>query len=700
MFPARRFLRTLNTNPVAQSELAYLRAHTRGLLHWRYASLHLLFIMATFAALMPLWLYINIGYTRLLASIGVLVFAVQLVVCLRTALIAAHTLSREFPPVRWSALASSEYNARQIVLGKWWAAVRVTWRPHLFLAVLRAGLALGIAQHEYSAAYYRTGTLRIYALFYKLETTPNLVSSCAQPAFAEILSICLLVTFFSLTGVGLAAALGLGGALIARLRRVNVRWFVVTLYGLILGMVLIVAHLLDARSRAVLSHYPYYYPRSEHELEIFRLRESIFTLSLPFDGGIGAATDMLRPDALTPLSVLRGIAPLTSGTIVWGGVMALSLYLITRLAVQDGLQPAPTHAIDWTARWRRWRTNPLLRDPGLLCFQSSPAGRWSNVSVLVLFAVALYTVTYPRWHQLRCYEGQIVLWMAIIVGAFQVLIILRTLFLAAHVMHRTANHDGWDTLALTRIDTRRIIIGKWRVVFASVWPFHLLVAALKLPFMHSLVSYLNDTSISWSFTALEQAFLHISGNWIGSGCLSYYAGQRTGFYSYFPSIFSSWVIILTVFALLEAAFLIMLGFISALLIRKHIALQIAAGLLLRALPIVPVLIVWMPLNNQTRQQHVYAEGKQRCSGGYCESNARDLYRIWDTFRVALSTPLDGGVTAVNLSAFAYSKPYRLRQQTGYGLGFGSYVLLTLLALRAAERLLIRRGALPPNKVPT
>jgi hypothetical protein len=163
--------------------------------------------------------------------------------------------------------------------------------------------------------------------------------------------------------------------------------------------------------------------------------------------------------------------------------------------------------------------------------------------------------------------------------------------------------------------------------------------------------------------------------------------------------------ILVVFAVLEAALLTAVGLFSTLSARKSRAVQLALALCLRALPILAIILIWQTSVAQIEQfyeQRRSVRGDPNFfSDGIVANEARSWQRLLDTVQVTLSTQVDGGMVSVNLvSTSAYYNPnfriwFVLRQCVALLLGMGLYLLLILSTLRAAEKIAIRRGALPP-----
>ncbi len=85
------------------------------------------------------------GRELLLLNLIVMNVALYVVMTLITMGLAANSISREQTGKTWETLLITTLNARQIVIGKWWATLRALWGDHIMLAVLRVGMVSYIA---------------------------------------------------------------------------------------------------------------------------------------------------------------------------------------------------------------------------------------------------------------------------------------------------------------------------------------------------------------------------------------------------------------------------------------------------------------------------------------------------------------------------------------------------------------------------
>jgi len=152
--PVRRPLRerfAWMVSPVARAQAQTLRE----LLHqnrWPRVILWGLFTLALIMAWMGRWVYPDCTRGPLLRVMAGAVYGFYAIVVLRTLVIATRCFRREHEePDAWDVLLLTGVNSRQLILGKWWAALREVWGYHVMAAFLKLGLAYGVAQYLFDA---------------------------------------------------------------------------------------------------------------------------------------------------------------------------------------------------------------------------------------------------------------------------------------------------------------------------------------------------------------------------------------------------------------------------------------------------------------------------------------------------------------------------------------------------------------------
>ncbi len=648
-----------------------------------------------FAAAFPLWFYITTDYTRLLAAFAVVIFAGHFVINTRTLVIATRALSRDFLPDRWQTLISGDLDARHIVLGKWWAVVRHVWRWHLLTGIMKAGLALALAQHIHDSALRGICSSPFHFLCY-VNPYPDDTTNI-QPALYKVVLAFFIVMGYSVLEPGLITALGFLAALVARFRRVSPGFVAIILYLLLIVAVIGLAVELDWYTTKLAPYIPRYWDMDRiHEAGI--INAGVVGLPLIGDGGTLVAANLLRPYEPSGFNTVRNVVVAIFSFMIYGAGIGGMLRLVRIIAVKYGAVPPPKPSY---AYLKSWLNNPIAHDQHRTFSQKGwLQNRWLQVIALAVFALLLLIAWLPRWyHPLYCDQAATLRLITGIVVAVHGAVFLRTLLLATNAMRRDAEENTWDPLVLTLIDSRQLVLGKWWAVLRSVWMFYVAGAALKMGLLYGLAQYISDTPINPSaFTRLEEAFYYISANFISQGSFPPCGGYHNYHFAFYPTLklLVQWGIILVVFSLLEAALLVAVGLLGALVIRRNAAFQLALAITLRAAPIVCAIFII-----QTCTPLIMTLPDWYEVNGYGIPPAWDKIepRNWsltlETTQIALSTQFDGGLVSVNLTGHYYNIYSHRRQWLGLSLGASLYLLLTFLALRAAEKIAIRRGALPP-----
>ncbi len=216
--------------------------------------------------------------------------------------------------------------------------------------------------------------------------------------------------------------------------------------------------------------------------------------------------------------------------------------------------------------------------------------------------------------------------------------------LSAAAIAREKQARTWESLVLTGVDARRIIVGKWAATLATQWQNYRLLLALRFGIVL----------------------------WMGLG--SYTIELYPSFEPPSIPVVLVFAVVIAVFPLIYAAFMAAVGLLGALLTTGTTAAVRVAMLLYVgsiALSFVLVTMLLVPVASA-------AAGS------------------WSAmFSPLFVTPLDGGMlTLVGMIAGqgAPSAEYAL----GMILCVVEYALLALLTLRVAQALAVHQRALPPN----
>lgn len=135
-------------SPPAQLELAYLRRQMTQRGRWLRILDGVFVLLCLWVATLPLQMYVTHQKRGWMLVMMFVISGLHLSVWLRTLLLAGNSITRE--KIHWDEFVLTGLDARQIILGKWWAIVRYTAASHFFVAILRLGLALAYAQYMHA----------------------------------------------------------------------------------------------------------------------------------------------------------------------------------------------------------------------------------------------------------------------------------------------------------------------------------------------------------------------------------------------------------------------------------------------------------------------------------------------------------------------------------------------------------------------
>ncbi len=140
-------------NPIAQAEIAYQQRTGRERRWWRWLVRGVTLLAVALALILyggelagvllqrdptPITSTLGVGVVLLL----IFTTALHFLLLFRALALGANSITREAQGNTWELLVLTGLDARQIVLGKWWATVRRLWRAYALLALLRASAAV------------------------------------------------------------------------------------------------------------------------------------------------------------------------------------------------------------------------------------------------------------------------------------------------------------------------------------------------------------------------------------------------------------------------------------------------------------------------------------------------------------------------------------------------------------------------------
>jgi hypothetical protein len=253
--------------------------------------------------------------------------------------------------------------------------------------------------------------------------------------------------------------------------------------------------------------------------------------------------------------------------------------------------------------------------------------------------------------------------------------------------------NAWEALLLTGVNSRHLVLGRWWAIFRQFWFYHVLTTPLKLGIIYGLYQNFYAVQLWQSLTPAFLFFNYLSHHLEFWGGVSRYGEDiSTWTLPVIYKIFSQTGMVLILFSLLDIGFVSALSTFSSFVYPRKMAYQISLSVLLRGIPIgIAVLFLFFVRPIDTRHPSPWYPDIDKWS--IFQKYNYDLAA--DTLHVAGSTHIDGGIASINLTMSGYSNYHILRQYMGLTLGAALYIALTWLTLWAAQKIAIRRGALPP-----
>jgi hypothetical protein len=336
---------------LAQVQYGHLASHqSRNWISGRY----LIFMLGLNAAAIPLWVSINETHAITLLVVGGIIYFANSLVILRTLRLAS-TNTYGTTSDNWALIALT---GMKFVYNQWLGIIRFVWKDHLLFAILRFGLAIGIAEyfHFYLClAPPGLDTIRYAAsldnaLCY-ISSNLDLWNPPVTPPIAgiPILLIGAIIIFsFTLLEVGLCTAIGVCFSYLhLPSRRFRLALGIFTRFLVAIIALLLWSTLLGqtfALSPVIRSFSYNFYDLSQYNPELaLELKQTqrimkhsqIGVLSLA-DGGTFLSAQFMRPSWGLLANIVYGIPSAMIGLICYGIVIGFFLFVASRFLRQQG----------------------------------------------------------------------------------------------------------------------------------------------------------------------------------------------------------------------------------------------------------------------------------------------------------------------------------------------------------------------------
>lgn len=349
---------------------------------------------------------------------------------------------------------------------------------------------------------------------------------------------------------------------------------------------------------------------------------------------------------------------------------------------------------------KRIFNGPILRnDIAYLRAHTRNHNPWLRRAGYVLVAFASIMASLPLWIYITDDFPTYLLLPPMVVAIYgvQLVVSAHTLILATHIANRERQTGTWDSLVLTGIDARQILLSKWLAVMLQVWPGHVLAALLRSGLAYGLVQLFDVINFGGCAKYFSAPLCYFSYPW----------GRMDGALPSLPLILLSFVV-LVIFGLLEAGLLVALGSFGAWSTQEHRNAAVAIGATIRVVLMLVVAYSWQlinyygsPISNRIIEPYIIPYASNQVWGvpyRFSSSLYSATVELTYAAQLTLSTVADNGTVIITDLMRPNAPPIHvLRRLAAISYGLGLYFVLILLLLQLTKRFLVRRGALyPPN----
>ncbi|MDX1993732.1 MAG: hypothetical protein SF029_15190 [bacterium] len=297
--------------------------------------------------------------------------------------------------------------------------------------------------------------------------------------------------------------------------------------------------------------------------------------------------------------------------------------------------------------------------------------------------------------------------MAAVIIPIHLLVMLRTLALAIHVARRESSGHAWDTLVLTGVSARQIVVGKWWAVTRAMLPEYLLTALLTMGLAYGLAQYLHADNFLCIIVYFPDGLCYTSYR------MSYGGFPPWEFLPYIPALwkFASAFGFLLMMNLLSAALMTAIGQAAARLTSrqpKSVPYSISIGIFVSLLIIV-LTASWMTDKVIRETDKAWCVNwafscptiRREFTPSEAEIRIVAADKLWviEILQFGLLTFIgNGALLAANTLRPPFWEGLRLllRNLISFGIGVSLHLILIYGALRLAQIAAVRHNALSPK----
>jgi hypothetical protein len=310
-----------------------------------------------------------------------------------------------------------------------------------------------------------------------------------------------------------------------------------------------------------------------------------------------------------------------------------------------------------------------------------------------MFVVAACVALIPFWVFMGDNPRNMVLFavIALTVYIVHLNLAIKTLTLASLSIAREAVAENWDSLVMTGIDGRKIVLAKWVAVLGCVWRDYAWASLLRLGLAYGLAKYFDDVYIG-------SCYRHLAG-----GLCYYNSGYPYYFYT-FDNPFVMAIIIVGLICLMafgEAGLLAALGICFGSLNRQNRMVGMTCAAIVRGILVFMAIFIWIVIGVHSRSLFEQVNTPYNPSNpGYYRWNMNIAERqaLLGSAQIVLSPLADSGTLLVTDLIRPTNHIDNLVQRLMTGaIALSVFGGLIWLSLRAAELLAVRQRALRPRE---
>lgn len=326
--------------------------------------------------------------------------------------------------------------------------------------------------------------------------------------------------------------------------------------------------------------------------------------------------------------------------------------------------------------------------------------KWGYFPLYLLLILAGIASVIPSFFYITESQSRLLAAIAVFVYAAHFAIILHTLILSTSATSQLSQPITWESLVLTKMDGKKIVLGQWFSLVRRVWFWHGLVGLMKTGVALGFAQHIHNAVVRGACgSPLESlCYVELSG-------VPYYSNPVYFTSDLSPSLKKILIVLLITFGIgvLEAGLSVAIGVLAGLMARTKPLLQVGLAVSVRSLlPILPI-IALIAINPRleylrddwARQEDMYSQ-RITYLGWF---DLRDELPLLEASSVGWMGLADGGLLASTniLRPYVPSRFNVMRGIWSAALGASLYVISIYGMLWLARQQAVQHGAAWPPK---